>query len=145
MDRVLPSVIDSGFEGHVAAIWLLALFVVIRILMSIGMIVRPRAAASGPDGIPIDSFDEPAARRFLTLFAMLGVCQLALALVGVLALVRYPALIPLACLLFLAELLVRRLLLLARPLAKEGPLPLGFFLNLGLLALLATALALSLG
>lgn len=144
INRILPQVLDDRFAGHAGAVWLLAVFVLVRILMSISMIANARVVAGGPDGIPLDSFGEPAASRFLSLFAVLGVCQLALALVGVLALVRYQAMIPLIYLVFLGEILARRLLLLNKPLASEGSPPIGFYFNMALLALLVVGLVLSL-
>ena len=69
---------------------------------------------------------------------------MSLGLLGVLALVRYRAMIPLLYILFLAEMLARRLMILAQPLAREGPPPIGFYINLGLLAALALGLLLSL-
>lgn len=144
IDRILPAVVDNRFAGHGAAIWLLALFVAVRLLMSISMIANPRSVARGPDGIPIDSFAEAAASRFLAIFTMLGICQLALATLGLVVLLRYRSLIPFIYLVFLGELAARRMVVLARPLADQGHRPFGFYFNLLLVALLLVGLVLSL-
>lgn len=141
--RLFPQVIDNRFEGHRLAIWLLGGLVVVRLLMSFNIILNTRSVAVGADGIPLNSFSELEASRFLSLFAVFGVSQLVLAMLGLLALFRYRAMIPLLYLLFLAEMLARRLILLAQPLAGDGARPIGFYINLGLLVVLLLGLTLS--
>ncbi len=144
IQRILPRAIDNHFGGHDAAVWLFAVIIVIRLMMSVSMIGNPRRVAAGPDRIPLDTFEEAAASRFLSLFTVLGVTQLGLALLGVLALVQYRGMIPLLYVLLLGEMLARRLIVLFKPMASEGPQPVGFYINLALLALLVAGLALSL-
>jgi hypothetical protein len=144
IERILPARIGNDYRGHKAALWLLGLFVALRLVMSANTIFNTRSVAVGADGIPLESFGAEGARTVLELFAMLGVAQGVIACLGLLALVRYRAMVPLASLLLLAEQLGRRGVALAHAAPGSGIAVPGFYINLGLLGLLLAALILSL-
>jgi len=143
LDQILPQRIDNAYRGHPAAIWLFLTVVIAKTAIALGTIFNGRAAAQSADGIPLDSFGEGAAAAVVTLFAIWGLAQLVLGVLGILALTRYRAMIPLMFVLFLLEHLARRLFLLLKPIASTGTPP-GLYINLALLAVMVVGLALSL-
>jgi hypothetical protein len=144
MNPILPKQVDNDFAGHRAAIWILGLYVALKLVMCFNSVVFTEKIAEGADGIPLSSFSPDAARQVLMLFELTALGQLTLALVALVALLRYRTLLPFMYLLLLGEALVRRLLVLSYGVPSAGSLPLGFYVNLGLIALLAVGLLLSL-
>lgn len=144
MKRLLPERFDDNFAGHRSALWLLGLIVVLKALMGGNSILNSTEVASGADGIPLDSFAPEAAREVLLLFELVGLGQLVLALLGAVALVRYRAMVPFVFLLLLAEQVARRLIVFANAIEPTRSFSPGFYINVGLLALLLLGLALSL-
>ena len=142
--RLFPAQIDNRLPGHRAALWLLGVYIALKLVMSINSILNTAAVASGADGIPLASFGPDAARMVLLLFALTALGQLALALLGILALVRYKAMVPLVLALLLAEHLARRLIVSSYATGNAPGSPIGFYINLGLGTLLGLALILSL-
>jgi MYXO-CTERM domain-containing protein len=144
LDRILPKQADNRFGGHRAALWLLGLFIALKIVMGVNSIFNTESVAVGADGIPLDSYGPAAARQVLTLFALTALGQLTLALVGLTALVRYRALVPFMFAVLLAEQIARRLIVQSHAVVRaDGGSP-GLSINLGLMALLALGLLLSL-
>jgi hypothetical protein len=143
LNRLFPQA-DNRFEGHRAALWLLGLFVALKLVMGLNSIFNPASVAAGADGIPLASFGPAAARQVLLLFALLALGQLMLALVALAALIRWRALVPFLYLVLLAEQLARRFVVRAHDLAPGGSGAAGSYLTWAILALLALGLALSL-
>ena len=144
IERLFPAQIGNDYRGPRLALWLLGLFVALRLVMSVNTIFNTRSVATGADGIPLESFGAEGARTVLEMFAMLGVAQGVLACVGLLALVRYRAMVPLAWLLLLVEHAGRRGVALAHAASGPGPVAPGFYINMALLGLLLAGLVLSL-
>ena len=144
LTRLLPAQADNRFEGHRAALWLLGTYLALKLVMSVKSILNTKSVAAGADGIPLDSYSADAAREVLMLFSMMALGQLALALVGVLGLVRYRALVPLVYLLLLGEHLGRRLIAASYSAGAGQAVSTGFYINLGLTAVLVIGLVLSL-
>ena len=144
LERLLPGQADNRFAGHRAALWLLGLFIALKIVMGVNSIFNTEAVAVGADGIPLDSYGPAAAREVLTLFALTSLGQLTLALIGLTILVRYRALVPLIYGVFLAEQIARRVIVQSHAVAPAEAGATGFSINLGLMALLAIGLLLSL-
>ena len=111
--------------------------------MSLNSIFNGRVVVSSADGVPLDTFTPSGARTVVSLFALLGLSNLVIALLGILVLVRYRALVPLMFAVLLLHHLGRILVLRALPIDRVGTPP-GFAINLGLLALTVVGLALSL-
>src|SRR4030095_10027764 len=115
LSSLLPKHADNTYRGYRAALWLLAVVLVMKAGISLGSIFNGREAAGSADGIPLDTFGRAGAQAVVTLFALLGISNLMLCLMGALVLVRYSALVPLIFALFLLEHLCRKLALLILP------------------------------
>lgn len=143
IDRIFPRQVDNRFDRHRAALWLLGTFIALKLVMSVRSILDTASIVIG-DGIPLDSFGAAAAREVLTLFALMALGQLMLALIALTVLLRYRALVPLICLLLLAERIASRLIILSRAEAgAESPL-IVWIMAITLPTLLILALAFSL-
>jgi len=143
LDQILPQRIDNTYRGHRLALWLFATVLVVKTGIALGTIFNGRAAAQSADGIPLDSFGAGGAAAVVALFAIWGLSQFVLSVIGGLALTRYRAMVPLMFVLFLCEHVVRRSILLVRPIARIGAPP-GLTINLALIVLMIVGLALSL-
>lgn len=112
--------------------------------MSLNSIFNTGKVASGADGIPVDSFPPAAAAEVLTLFALTGLGQLGLALIALAALIRYRGLVPFIYLVLLGEAVARRMIVQSYAVGRTDAASIAFAINIGLLALLAAGLLLSL-
>ena len=143
LERIFPERVENRLDGHRAALWLLGLYAGLKLVMSFNSIILAAKVAADADGIPLSSFAPTAATEVLTLFALVGLGQLALAVIALAILIRYRGLVPFIYLVLLAEAVVRRLIVLAyspeRTAAGSG----GFYINIGLLVLLALGFVLS--
>ena len=144
LHALLPAQADNSYAGRRGALWLLGLYVALKLVMGVNSIVNTATVAAGADGIPLDSFGPAAARTVLTLFALTALGQLSLALVGLAALLRYRALVPLVFLLLVADQLARRVIVQLRDVARHEGSVAAWYINMSLLALLLIGLALSL-
>ena len=143
LNQMFPQRIDNVYRGHPLALWLFLLVVVVKTGIALGTIFNGRGAAQSADGIPLDSFGPSGAEAVVALFAMWGLSQLVLSVLGALALTRYRAMIPLMFVMLLLEHVARRWILLVKPIARTGTPP-GTYINLVLLVLMIVGLALSL-
>jgi hypothetical protein len=144
LNRLLPRQVDNTFDGHRAALWLLGLFVALKLVMSVNSILNTASVASGGDGLPLDSFGPAASRTVLMLFALMSVGQLALAVIALTTLIRYRAMVPFVYLVLLGEQVARRSIVQTYAVARTESSPVGWYVNFGLLALLTVGLVLSL-
>jgi hypothetical protein len=142
-NRFLPPRLDNDYRGHRLALWLFGLLVFMKTAMSVSSIFNGYSVATSADGIPLDTFGPAGSRAFVASFAILGLSQLMICLLGILALVRYRSMIPLLFGVFLLEFLGRRLIFYFLPVARTGTPP-GSTINLVLLALMVVGLAFSL-
>lgn len=144
LSRLFPRQVDNRFGGHRAALWLLGLYIVLKLAMSLNSILNTADVASGADGIPLDSFPPAATREVLTLFALTGLGQLGLALIALAALIRYRGLVPFIYLVLLGEAVARRVIVQSYALVRTDSASVAFAINIALLGLLAVGLLLSL-
>ena len=144
LNRLFPREVDKRFEGHRAALWLLGLFVAVKVPMSLNSIFNTAAVAAGADGMPLDRFGPAGARAVLMLFALMALGQLALAIVALAALVRWRSLVPFLFLVLLSEQLARRFIVASYEVERTGAASFGWYLNMGIVAALALGLVLSL-
>ena len=94
LQRLFPVRLDNeGYRGRVAALWLFALFLLLRAIMGVNGAINTRAIATG-DGIRLDGLGEAAAETILRLFQSLSLAQLPLVAIGVAALWRWRAMVP---------------------------------------------------
>lgn len=143
LSQLFPQPIDNRYQGYKLALWLFALVVLMRVLISLNSIFNGYSVATSADGIPLDTFPAAAARTIVSLLALLGLAQLVICLLCLLALVRYRSMVPLMFALLLLQFLGGRLILQFLPIVRIGTPP-GFYVNLALLAVMVVGLALSL-
>lgn len=144
LNRLFPKQVDNRFDGYRAALWLLGLFVALKLAMGVNSIFNTAPVAAGADGIPLDSFGPAAARQVLILFALTSLGQLMLALVALAVLIRYRAMVPFIYLVLIGESLARRLIVQSYDVARPASTPVGWYINIGLIAMLTIGLLLSL-
>lgn len=144
LDRLFPGRIDNTFDGHRAALWLLGLFIALKLAMSVNSMLNTASVAASADGLPLDSFGPAAARAVLMLFALVALGQLTLAVIALIALIRYRAMVPLMYLVLLGEQLARRFIVQGYAVERTEGISAGWYVNIGLLALLTVGLVLSL-
>jgi hypothetical protein len=139
----LPRTIDNTYRGHKAALWILGLLVLLKLVMSWNSIVNGRSVATRADGLPLDTYSADAAQTIVAMFGMWAVAHLMICLLCILALVRYRAFVPFLFAWLLVEQLGRKLLLQFIPIIRVGAPP-STAVNLALIALMVAGLALSL-
>ena len=144
LDKLFPKQADNRFSGYRAALWLLGLFVALKLVMGVNSILNTASVAAGADGIPLDSFGPAAAREVLMLFALTSLGQLTLAVVALTTLIRYRALVPFVYLVLIGEQLARRFIVQSYAVARTESTPVGWYVNMGLVTLLTLGLVLSL-
>lgn len=144
LNRLFPKQLDNRFGGHRAALWLLGLFIALKLVMSVNSILNTATVATGADGIPLDSFGPAAVREVLMLFALLALGQLALAAIALTVLIRYRAMVPFIYLVLLGESLARRFIVQSYEVVRTETVAVGRYVTFGLLALLTLGLILSL-
>ena len=143
LNQLLPRHVDNTYHGYKLALWIFAVLVFMKVSMSLNSIFNGHFVARSADGIPLDTFTPAGAQAVISIFALLGLSQFMICLLGVAVLARYRALVPFMFALLLLEFLSRRVILLVLPIVRTGTPP-GFFVNLVLLALMVVGLALSL-
>lgn len=148
--RIFPRQFDNVYRGHWLGLVIFAIVVLLRGVQGFNCMVMPHTVITGADAIPIDTFGAAAAQTTVGLFAMLGIMLAVLSLIGLVALVRYRSMIPFLFLTFLVVQIAGRILLLVYPLTREvnasngyAGHPIGWWFNLGLLAITAIGLLLS--
>ena len=140
---LFPRRADNEYHGRKVALWIFGLVVFVKLVMGLNTTFNGRSVASSADGIPLDTYPPDAAQAFVTVFALLGVAHVVIALLCVLVLVRYRALVPLMFAFLLLEHLSKRLVVRMLPIERVGAPP-ASVINLALLTLMVVGLALSL-
>ncbi len=143
IERLIPRQADNAYQGHRLALWILALIILMKLGIGLNSVFNGHYVASFADGIPIDTYTPAGTQTVLALFAVLGLFQLMLGLLGMLVLGRYRALVPLMFSLLLLDQLGRKLILLFIPIERTGA-PSGSVVYFALLAAVIVGLALSL-
>lgn len=141
---LLPKQADNSFRGNRAALWLLGLYIALKLVMSLNSIFNTETVAVGGDGLPLASFGDQAARAVLMLFALMSLGQLMIAITALVALFRYRSLVTFIYLLLIGEHLARRFIVQSYAVARPEGTPVGVYVNYGLLALLILGFLLSL-
>jgi len=144
LGRIFPKQIDNAYRGYKLAIWLLAVIVLLKLVMSYGALFETLDVIETADSIALETFSPAAAASFVSIFKVLGLDQLMLNLVGVVVLIRWRAMIPFIYLLLAVEQIARKWLLLANPIARTGVAYIPFDPHIVFAAALLIGLALSL-
>ena len=120
-NRLFPGQFDNRFRGPRLAIWLLIPIVILRAIIGFNSMIFTRSVATSADAIPLDTFGPDGAHTVMSLFALLGLYHLLVALLGVVVLIRYRSMIPFMYLFLLLQQLGSKALLLANPVVRSGP------------------------
>ncbi|MFL6689231.1 MAG: hypothetical protein ACJ8IR_03450 [Alphaproteobacteria bacterium] len=147
LDRIFPTVFDNRYRGHWLGVVLFVLVILLKAVQGVNSIVMTRKVMIGADGIPLDRFNSIAADTAVEMFSLLGMYLLVLPLIGAVAVFRYRSMIPFLFLMLLSVMLGSRALNYLHPIARTaatGVHPIGFYVNLGILALTVIGFALSL-
>ena len=144
LERLFPRQVDNRFDGQRLALWLLALLIGLKLMVSLNSILNTASVAEGADGFPLASYGADGARAVLMLFAVGAVANLAAALFGLAVLVRWRAMVPFVYLLSLLEQGGRRLVVQSYAIERSQGMSGAAAINLAIFALLLAGLALSL-
>jgi hypothetical protein len=143
IDQVLPRIIDNTYRGHRLAFLPFGLLVLLKLIVGLNSIFQGYMVMTKADGIPLDTFPAAATQSLLSLWALLGLSHVVMALLGILVLIRYRSMIPFMFVLLLLQHLGGRLIAYYLPLVRTGEPP-GSIVNLTLLTLMVVGLGLSL-
>lgn len=142
LSRFLPHRADNSYQGHKAALWIFSLVLLILAAMSMNSIFNGHFVAVNADGLPLDSYTPAGAQAVVSFYAIWGVTQFVIVLIGIISLVRYRALVPLMSLLLLLEQIFLRVVHYYLPIEKPKGAPALFFIVI-LLALMVMGVILS--
>ena len=143
LDRLLPARIDNSYRGYKFALWLYSLMVFLKTIISCNAIFNGHMVASQADGIPLASFSADSAGVIVALFALLGLADLMLCLVGIVVMLRYRALVPFMFTLFLLDFVCKKVILALLPIVSSNE-PAGLIVTAVLLAVMVAGFVLSL-
>src|SRR5947209_1500726 len=147
LNRIFPKQFDNTYRGHWLALVLFVLIVALRAVQGFNSLIWTQQIMESADGIPVGTFGPVAASEAILIFALLGMHLLMLPLISAVALFRYRAMVPFLLLMLLVVQLGTRCVHLLHPTvgATAGSAePIGFYMNLGILAATAIAFVLSL-
>ena len=142
LDLLFPRVIDNRFRGQWLGLGLLGLVLLLKIVIAVASILAPRSA-NAADAIDLTTYSAAALRGAMTSTALLGLLHLSVGLFCVFAMIRYRAMVPLIHAWLLAEFLGRRVILAVYPMERTPGTSSGSIVNLVLLSLMVSGLALS--
>lgn len=150
LNRIFPRQFDNDYRGHWLGIALFILVIALKALQGVNSIVMTHQVMTTADGIPVDTYGPAAAAAAMSMFALLGMYLLVLPIVGLVALIRYRTMIPFLFVMLLLVQLGSRLLQTMNPIARiaEPSMgyaghPIGFWMNLAILAVTALGFLLS--
>lgn len=107
LQKILPTVADNTYRGHAIAKWLLILYVAKSFLAGSVHMFAADGGAQSIASITLDQFTQGGANSVITMFAMWGMEQVVIGLIGVVILLRYQSLIPMMTLVYVIEYLGR--------------------------------------
>jgi hypothetical protein len=142
--RLWPKQADNAYGDPALAVWLLALFAVVKFIQGATSTFYTRFAMTGADAIPLDRFDATGASTATALFALLGLYIMLFALPTLAVVIRYRALVPLTYLFWIVEEVSKIAVLAINPIARSTATPSGAIVNRILLAVLVVGFVLSL-
>jgi len=142
LSRIFPTTFDNAYRGHWLAIWILAVVALLKAIQGGKSMITPVSTMVTADGIPLSTFNAAAQHETIVMFALLGMYLTVVPLIGLVALVRYRAMIPFAYLMLIAvQLGAGAINMIYEPSTGH---PVGFWVNLGILAVTLLGFVLSL-
>jgi hypothetical protein len=146
LDRIFPKQFNNRYGGHWLGLALFVLVLVVKALQGVNSIIWTREIMASADGIPIDTFSPVAASNAILMFALLGMYLLVIPVQSVVVLIRYRSMVPFMLFMLIGIQLGARGIHLLHPDTTSnsgGGQPLGFYVNLGVLAVTIIAFVLS--
>ena len=143
LNNFLPRAADNHYQGYKVALWIFGAILLLFAAMSLNSIFNGHYVAVSADGLPLGSYTAGGAQAVVSFYAIWGITQLLLVIVGIIILVRYRTLVPLFFLLLLLEQFLLRMVSYFQPIAKPHGTPASTFIIV-LFSLLIVGLALSL-
>lgn len=145
LKRIFPKQFDNNYRGWWLGLGIFVAAIGVKALQGVMSMINTRSTAINADGIPVDSFSLAAQQEVLSMFALLGMWLLVLPAISVVALVRYRAMIPFLYLALLVQQSAARLVIyLNTPANAPAGHAIGFYVNLGILAVTLIGFVLSL-
>lgn len=115
-ERLFPPQFDNTYRGHPIALWVFYALTAMTLWRSQHHVFAPDGGAQSIATIPLDSYTQGGAASVVTIFALWGLAQLAMALIMLLAAIRYKSMVPLLWLFILLEYGGRKLVGIFKPL-----------------------------
>jgi hypothetical protein len=150
LNRIFPRQFDNDYRGHWLGIALFILVIALKAVQGVNSILMTHQVMTTADGIPVDSYGPAAAAAAMSMFALLGMYLLVLPIIGLVALSRYRTMIPFLFVMLLLIQLASRMLQTVNPIERiaEPSMgysghPIGFWINLAILAVTALGFLLS--
>ncbi len=146
LGRIFPRQFDNTYSGHWLGIAIFILVIAVRALQGINSIVMTRAVMAGADGIPLNAFSPAASNIAVLMFALLGLGLLLIPAQGIVALIRYRAMIPFLYLSMILMQIANRAIHFLYPDERTGGVgghPIGFYVNMAILAVTIAGFVLS--
>jgi hypothetical protein len=152
LSRLFPR--DAGnanYRGHWLGIAILGLVVFIKGMQGVVSIAMTEKIAQGADGIDISQFNAAGMADLMLSIALIGFYIVTVNLIGAIVLIRWRALVPFMLLMELIVQLGARVVIDTHPIPRLAApehgfagQPVGFYVNLAVLALTLLGLILSL-
>jgi hypothetical protein len=147
LERLFPRQFDNTYRGHWLGLAIFVLCVGLKAFQSLMSVVNTYDTATKADGISFIGYSAAQTNEVLALFALLGLGGLIIPVQSAVVLVRYRAMIPFMYLMLLSFMLAGRAVHLFHPAfaaEADAPHPIGFYLNLTIMAVTALGFVLSL-
>jgi len=123
LNRLFPAQFDNVYRGNQLALWVFYALTAVTLWRSQHHIFAPDGGAQSIATIPLDTYTQGGAQGIVTIFALWGLAQLAMALLMLLASIRYKSMVPLMWLLIILEYGGRKLVGIYKPLETVGTAP----------------------
>ena len=142
LERVLPLRIDNSYRGPKLVLWLFVLILIVKTGQNLSVLFGGASVLSSADGIPVDSYPQPAAQTIVSVWALLALTRLVICLLCFLVVVRYRSVMPFMLGLLLFHDIGRLCVFHFFPIVRVGTPP-GPTVNFVLMVLTIVGLALS--
>jgi hypothetical protein len=123
LDNLLPRTIDNTYRGQKLAYVPFVLLVLLKLVIGTNSIIHGYDVMTKADGIPLATFPSAAVQTLISLWALLGLAHIIIALLCILVLIRYRSMIPFMFTLLLLQNLGGQLISHYLPLFRTGAPP----------------------
>lgn len=110
LNIVFPRTVTNSYKGHKIVKWFLILLVLKSFVSGSIHMFAPDGGAQTIASIALDEFSHQASGTVITIFALWGMEQFIIGLVGLVVLIRYQSLIPMMWAIYTIEYVMRKLL-----------------------------------